>query len=161
MNAGNRRCQHALNGDRVKGRIMGQAERRVAPRAKIFQPAELVRGDPHGPSERVHLLNLSTSGALVYGRSAIEAGARVHLTCGFSFGAARVTWSNGQRFGVQFDVPLSELQIAAVLHTQEMMVERFHRRMELAALAEPPAGDQMPLLAIRSTSVPPSSRVVK
>jgi len=96
------------------------ARRRSAPRIKIFQPAEIVCGA--GAPQRVHLLNISTGGALVYGDIAPEVGAQVQLSCGTALGSARVQWSSGRRFGVAFAEPIGAKQIDELVRKHEGFV---------------------------------------
>lgn len=85
---------------------------RATSRIKIFQPAEMERA---GVERRVHLLNISLGGALVYADSAPEPGEEIRLTSGIPLGTARVQWCSGQRFGVAFRNPLSPEQLAAIV----------------------------------------------
>lgn len=96
-------------------------ERRRAPRVKLFQPVEM-RG-PRGAS-RVHLLNVSTSGALAYAQDAPAAGETVEIVCGSGTHAARVAWSDGRRFGLAFAVPVAQARIDDLLRVQEELVAR-------------------------------------
>jgi hypothetical protein len=96
------------------------AHRRTAPRIKIFQPAE-IRCGADAP-QRVHLLNISTGGALVYGDTAPEVGAQVELDCGIALGPARVQWSSGRRFGVAFTEPIGPQQIDALVRKHEGLI---------------------------------------
>lgn len=89
---------------------------RAKPRLKIFQPVELDAGA--GPL-RAHLLDLSTTGALVHANSAPTLGASVRLLIeGQPPRAARVMWCNGARFGIAFTTPLADAQVEAVLRSQ-------------------------------------------
>ncbi|UZK64959.1 PilZ domain-containing protein [Sphingomonas sp. M1-B02] len=106
-------------------------ERRRAPRIKLFQPAEMVCGS--GERERVHLLNLSTSGALAYAQRAPAPGDAVELACGAVLGAARVAWASGQRFGLHFDAPIPPAQIEALLREQAEVIANATRRLGLAS----------------------------
>lgn len=114
-------------------------ERRRAPRMKLFQPAELRRG---GDARRVHVLNLSTSGALVYGDQAPELGAEVRLSCGIALGIGRVAWVSGRRFGVHFLKPLSGLVVEQVLRTQDALIASASERLGVPCMrmAMPAAG---------------------
>lgn len=104
-------------------------ERRAAPRIKIFQPAELGLRDT---KLRAHLLNISTSGTLIYARTRVAHGERVHLRCGFDLGAARVIWSDGVRIGVSFESPLSQPQIDLLIADQARVADAFAHRIDAA-----------------------------
>jgi hypothetical protein len=96
--------------------------RRIS-RTKIFQPGEMhtISG-----SQRVHLLDLSASGALVYtaGR-APDAGTVVRLiVAGTVIGAARVRWAVGKRFGVSFATPLSTERLDELIDVQRSIVRK-------------------------------------
>ena len=99
------------------------SKQRAATRAKIFQPGEMhtIAG-----AQRVHLLDLSSSGALVYtAGDAPAAGSVVRLSAaGESLGPARVKWVSGKRFGVAFPTPLSAERIDQLLQAQRTMVKR-------------------------------------
>ena len=101
-------------------------DRRRATRVKIFQPAEMEGG---ATRDRVHLLNLSTTGALIYGEEPPAIGATVRLTCGFPLGEARVAWAGGRCFGVAFAKPLPKSQIDALLGAQSDLLENAARRL--------------------------------
>jgi hypothetical protein len=101
-------------------------ERRLAPRAKLFQPAQM---HGRGGDVRVHVLNLSTSGALVYGDRTPGEGEQVRLTCGVSLGVGRVAWVSGRRFGVQFLRPLAHGVVEQVLHTQDALIVSASERL--------------------------------
>jgi hypothetical protein len=108
------------NGERDAG------DRRAAARLKIFQPAEMER---NATRDRVHLLNLSTTGALIYGEEAPAVGTKVKLFCGFPLGEARVAWAGGRCFGVAFAKPLPKAHIDALLGAQNDLLENASRRL--------------------------------
>ena len=108
------------------------AQMRAAPRIKIFQAGEMRRGAD--AATRVHLLNISTGGALVYADSVPPVGEQVQLACGISLGSARVQWSSGRRFGVAFAHPIGPAQIEAVIGTQEARVEAMTQRLGAIAV---------------------------
>ena len=87
------------------------AEPRV-PRHKVFLPAEM--SDENGPA-RVHLLNISLTGALVHGDAAPRAGAVVQLRCADANWLARVVWSQDKRFGVVHVAPLAPAVVDALV----------------------------------------------
>jgi hypothetical protein len=108
------------------------AQMRATPRVKIFQAGEMRRGA--GAPTRVHLLNISTGGALVYADSVPPVGEQVVLACGVPLGSARVQWSSGRRFGVAFTQPIGRAQIEAVIRTQEARVEATTQRLGAIAV---------------------------
>ena len=103
-------------------------DRRSVTRVKIFQPAEM---EQSATRNRVHLLNLSSTGALIYGEEAPAIGTTVRLTCGFPLGEARVAWAGGRCFGVAFAKPLRTAQIDALLGAQNDLLENASRRLGL------------------------------
>jgi hypothetical protein len=82
---------------------------RAQPRSKLFQPTTM-RG-PAGET-RAHLLDLSSTGALVHATAPPMVAARIQLRCGGELRAGRVVWVRGHRFGVVFSVPLSPAEVA-------------------------------------------------
>ena len=95
------------------------AQLRTAPRIKIFQPAEMERG---GAPVRVHLLNISTGGALVHAPAVPVVGEEVRLTCGVPLGVARVQWTSATRFGVRFADPIGAARLAAIVESAQIPV---------------------------------------
>ena len=87
------------------------ADTRV-PRHKVFLPAEMV--GPTG-AVRVHLLNLSTTGALAYGEPVPGPGAVVQMRCGDKAWLARIVWAQDKRFGIVHVVPLATAAVAALV----------------------------------------------
>jgi len=91
-------------------------------RAKIFQPGEMhtISG-----AQRIHLLDVSASGALVYTAGRVpDVGSVVRLTVGITIGAARVRWAVGKRFGVSFATPLAQTHIDQLLDAQRSLVRK-------------------------------------
>lgn len=86
------------------------AEHRAEPRLKIFQPATMhVGADP----VRVHLLDVSPSGAMVHGFAGVAPGNLLALACCGWTRAANVAWLTDKRFGVRFVQPLSAGDVSA------------------------------------------------
>ncbi|WP_267396351.1 MULTISPECIES: PilZ domain-containing protein [unclassified Sphingomonas] len=81
-------------------------------RFKLFMPTVMDAG--RGPI-RVHLLNLSASGALAHHASPPLPGERVRLDCLGVLRLATVMWSSGSRFGIAFTLPLGEAEVARVI----------------------------------------------
>ncbi|QNA85238.1 PilZ domain-containing protein [Sphingomonas sp. So64.6b] len=94
------------------GLIKTGAVDRKARRLKTFQTASL---HVAGGVRRVHLLNLSTSGALVHSDNPPAAGTACRLDATIDLGAARVMWVAGQRFGVMFDRPISDRSLSLMV----------------------------------------------
>ncbi|HEU0043205.1 PilZ domain-containing protein [Sphingomonas sp.] len=88
----------------------------LAPRArarrKLFQPAQL---DAAGGTRRMHLLDLSETGALANSPEPPPSGSFVSLICGDLRRSARVVWVEGRRFGLAFVMPLSANEVQGVL----------------------------------------------
>jgi hypothetical protein len=76
----------------------GEQTPRIARRYKIF---EATRMQCPAGDLRVHLINISETGALVHG-SAPAQGAAISLDISGAATPARVVWSDGDRFGVVF-----------------------------------------------------------
>ena len=109
-----------------------QPNGRHAPRTKIFQPAQMVRGE--GGTSRVHLLNISATGALVYGEQVPGVGEDVRLVCGIPLGAARVEGTDGRRFGLAFAAPLVPAEIEALVRIQDAVIRATTQRLGLQAV---------------------------
>lgn len=78
-------------------------ESRIA-RHKVFLPAELTQA---AGTTRVHLLNLSATGALVHGEPAPTKGTVVQLSCDDTNWLARVVWAQQKRFGIVHVAPMA------------------------------------------------------
>jgi hypothetical protein len=102
------------------------AHQRAAPRYKLFQPTEIVHADK---SQRAHLLNLSTGGALVHASEVQTKASRLLIRCGDKRVGAKVMWVSDKRFGVAFDIPLSEEQVASLIAEQAAVVARASSRI--------------------------------
>ncbi len=86
--------------------------RRAKPRRKLFLPSAMRIGTQ---AFRVHLLDLSETGAQVHHPAPPPIGTTVLLDCGSERRFARVVRRDGARFGVQFTVPLSDAQVEAAV----------------------------------------------
>lgn len=82
-------------------------------RAKIFHPATL---SLNGAAARIHLLDVSETGALAHGTPPPRL-ASVEVSCAGLHRTARVRWCEGKRFGLQFDRPLLPSQLEALAPT--------------------------------------------
>lgn len=87
------------------------SESRV-PRHKVFLPAEMVAGTT---TSRVHLLNLSITGALIHGDAPPRAGTVVQIRCDAHGWLARVVWAQQKRFGVVHVTPLAPATVDALI----------------------------------------------
>jgi len=103
---------------------------RARPRFKLFQPTTMTVGKD---LVRVHVLDLSATGALLHHATPPEAGSTVRLECVGSLRPARVVWVKGTRFGISFTLPLSEVQVTEALADQSAMVAAHAQRAGAAA----------------------------
>lgn len=87
-------------------------ERRAERRFALFLPASLRTG---AASTRVHLRNLSRSGALAEAPRPPAAGSRVTLSRAGLLLDADVMWSQGLRFGLRFATPIEAPDLLAEL----------------------------------------------
>ncbi|AJP73179.1 hypothetical protein TS85_17360 [Sphingomonas hengshuiensis] len=93
----------------------------------MFQPAQMTTDTRD--AVRVHLLDLSTLGAMVYGTPTPAVGSDVQIACGIGLGTARVAWAEGRRFGVVFARPIAESCLDAILRAQDALVAAASRRI--------------------------------
>lgn len=125
------------------GKIDGAHHLRSAPRYKLFQPTELRF---LGVVGRVHLLNISTGGALIYAADAPEPGVVVRLRCGERWLPARVAWRNQRRVGLTFATPLTDADVQAIIAAEEEAMAAASRR--LGGTGQSPASGDAPTLAV-------------
>ncbi|MBV9843317.1 MAG: PilZ domain-containing protein [Sphingomonadaceae bacterium] len=85
---------------------------RIARRYKVFEATRMTCG---AAESRVHIINLSLTGALVHATHPPEPGAHVTIDLAEMGVAARVVWIVGERFGVAFDKPLDENALARIV----------------------------------------------
>ncbi len=88
------------------------APERRARRRKIFYPTTMQCG---GAVARVHLLDLSASGALGHSSTPPQSGAVAQVALEDIQRAARVMWVEGERFGLAFTMPFTDGQVADLL----------------------------------------------
>ena len=93
---------------------------RAYARMKVFQPGEMEWG---GSRARIHLLDLSRGGALVYAQVPPPVGSILRFVEPACLAAARVVWVRGKRFGVAFAAPLSDALVALIIAEQERLAE--------------------------------------
>ena len=67
---------------------------------------------------RVHLLNLSRTGALLHGEASPAPGAVVQLSCAPATWLARVVWAQHKRLGVVHVTPMSAEAVEALVAGQ-------------------------------------------
>lgn len=104
----------------------GQVPAGIAPRFKVFLPLEMRTG---AATQRVHLLDLSVSGALAHAVEAPVAGAFVEMLCAEIPRRARVMWAKEHRFGIRFTPPLMQHHVDEVIELQRVAVEQAARRI--------------------------------
>lgn len=110
----------------MKDRLDGEHHLRATPRYKLFQPGEISVG---GATKRVHVLNLSAGGALIYAPEPPARGTPLRVRCGDQSLSARVAWRDDQRFGVAFVVPLTDARVAEIIAAQDALVSAASRRL--------------------------------
>ena len=81
---------------------------RIAKRHKIFEPTTMTAG---GSQARVHLINVSETGALVHMAEPPPRGSEVIIDVGGALSSARLVWRSGRRFGVAFRSTLPQRTI--------------------------------------------------
>lgn len=99
---------------------------RAKPRFKMFQPTEMKASDA---IRRVHLLNLSAGGALVYAAEPPAPGSALNLQLDDQHRPARVVWADGRRFGVAFVQPLADAQVERAIASQEAAIRAASQRI--------------------------------
>ncbi len=85
---------------------------RASARHKIF---ELVSVIIDGQGTRAHLLNISTTGALVHSAQPPKTGSAIQLVMNGRNYPARAVWSKGARYGIAFRSHLSAPIVEAIL----------------------------------------------
>lgn len=103
---------------------------RATPRFKLFQLAGMTVS---GERKRVHVLNLSAGGALLYSPEPPVPGTPMRLECGDAARFARVAWARGRRFGVTFALPLANAQVDQVIADQQELVSAASLRIGVLA----------------------------
>ncbi|WP_293991561.1 PilZ domain-containing protein [Sphingomonas sp.] len=100
---------------------------RTATRHKLFQPTEMSTGDA---AKRVHILDLSTGGAMIYASDPPLPGTLVRLQCGHRHLCARVAWNKERRFGLSFTVPLADCDVLDVVTAQDALIAAAAARLK-------------------------------
>jgi hypothetical protein len=88
---------------------------RASPRLKVFYPAQM---ECAGSVIRIHLLNVSRTGALIYSSQPLEKGQKVSIGAGARAKMAIVAWISGARAGVEFWLPFQEAELDAFIADQ-------------------------------------------
>ena len=101
---------------------------RAFARMKVFQPGSMEWG---ATQNRIHLLDLSRGGALVYAQQPPAVGSIVRFVEPSCLSAARVVWARGKRFGVAFAAPIGDSLIDLVIAEQERLAEDLVNRPSL------------------------------
>jgi hypothetical protein len=78
----------------------------------LFEPVLLRHG---GLSVRAHMLDLSTTGALLHAERPPPSGAHVSVEGERLFIGAMVVWTRAKRFGLRFDLPIADSVLARAL----------------------------------------------
>jgi hypothetical protein len=95
--------------------VQNYERQRASRRLKIFLPATL----RHGAEEaRIHLLDISRTGALAHADNPPKARDRVRIQCDALYITGTVAWVAGKRFGVMFSAPLAEAMIRAIIDAE-------------------------------------------
>jgi hypothetical protein len=85
---------------------------RAEPRLKVFK---LGQAQTDGVAFKVHLLDVSEHGARLHASAAPARGIRITLTCASVRTSGMVRWVNARRFGIRFDKPLVESELATIV----------------------------------------------
>ena len=97
----------------IEGQNTGLPAARRSRRFKIFEPAAMTCK----PGEkRVHLLDVSTTGARADCENPPVAGELVSIRCGPLTSEARISWVRGSRFGLTFRHPIDDDLIARLVN---------------------------------------------
>lgn len=105
-------------------RVESSHPQRTASRYKLFKPDTI---DVRGRSARVHVLNLSVGGALVYAAEPPAKGARLRLA--LCDREARVVWASGKRFGISFDQPIALDQVQSIVADHDALIHVASKRL--------------------------------
>lgn len=92
------------------------ARPRAAARHKLFEPVVL-RQD--GAPLRAHMLDLSVSGALLHAERPPVSGAHVTIAGELLTVSGRVVWMRGKRFGVRFELPITQAMVQMALRLRQ------------------------------------------
>ena len=87
---------------------------RAEPRLKVFRLGQ-ARAD--GLPFRVHVLDVSKLGARLHASQAPGPGIRITLDCASVSASGTVRWVDARRFGIRFDKPLVQSELATIVAT--------------------------------------------
>jgi len=87
------------------GRAPSDQRDQAARRFKTFWPTEMRRVNEQ---HRVHVLNISRTGAKIHAREAMDINQTLEIVIGGERRGATVRWKLGQTFGIVFDEPISD-----------------------------------------------------
>lgn len=85
---------------------------RGAARHKLFEPLAVRHA---GARVRAHMLDLSTTGALLHADHPPRVGAVILIDCPGLTASAHIIWVRAKRFGIRFDMPLSDRVLRSML----------------------------------------------
>jgi hypothetical protein len=85
---------------------------RAEPRLKVYK---LGRAQAGGMQFKVHLLDVSASGARLHAGRTPDQGMRITLDCSPVSATGTVRWVHASRFGIRFDTPLVPADLSAML----------------------------------------------
>lgn len=104
-----------------------ELEQREHVRSAVGLPAIVSAGDQ---DYSARIVNIAPGGAMIETSAVLHAGMPVLLRCGSIFAQAVVIWSSGCQTGVNFDVPLSDRELAeqlartAAMSSRRLMINR-------------------------------------
>lgn len=96
--------------------MLRQYEARRTRRVQVFIPATLVIA---GRSCPVHMLDLSTDGALIHAEDDLPVGDKIWLLRNGLDVFARIAWGRGTRYGLAFEKPLRDEQYEGLLRAKD------------------------------------------
>lgn len=95
----------ATRGAVKSGGAPSDQREQAARRFKTFWPTEMrTVNEQH----RVHVLNISRTGAKIHAREAMDTNQKMEIMIGGECRGATVRWKLGQTFGIVFDEPICD-----------------------------------------------------
>lgn len=88
---------------------------RASQRFKLFLPTRVRMGHNDYPG---HLIDVSTSGALICSIQPCAVGSRIYIRLLGGAREARVVRRDGREYGVEFTTPLGQAEVTALLESQ-------------------------------------------
>ena len=92
--------------------LRGRPDARQGERTRVLLQASLLAG---GRPMRIHLLDLSSHGALGHADDPPDSGTIVWLVCKGTEILSRTAWVRGSRFGLAFDNPVPSSKLTPML----------------------------------------------